>query len=133
MNVWSVGGGMVLWLSAFKNIPKPLYEAARIEGANAFQRFYKITLPLSTPIIFYNAVMSIIGTLQFNGTLTIGINNGKGIDNSLYLYGVKVWFEAFKSGDIGYGAALSWLLFIVIGILTFIMFSTSKWVYYQED
>ena len=77
--------------------------------------------------------MSIIGTLQFNGTLTIGINNGKGIDNSLYLYGVKVWFEAFKSVDIGYGAALSWVLFIVIGILTFIMFSTSKWVYYQED
>lgn len=133
MNTWSIGGGMVLWLSAFKNIPKTLYEAAKVEGAGPFQRFYKITLPLSTPIIFYNAVMSIIGTLQFNGTLTLGIRDGKGIDNSLYLYGVKVWFEAFKSGDIGYGAALSWLLFVIIAILTFIMFATSKWVYYQED
>lgn len=133
MNTWSVGGGMVLWLSAFKNIPSSLYEAAKVEGANSFQRFYKITLPLSTPIIFYNAVMSIIGTLQYNGTLTLGIRDGKGIDNSLYLYGVKVWYEAFRSGDIGYGAALSWLLFIVIAILTFIMFATSKWVYYQED
>lgn len=131
MNVWGVGGGMVLWLSAFKNIPKSLYEAARMEGANAFQRFYKITLPLSTPMIFYNAVMSIIGTLQFNGTLTL--SDGKGPDNSLYFYGVKVYWEAFQKGDIGYGAALSWLLFLVIAILTFILFATSKWVYYQED
>lgn len=131
MNSWGVGGGMVLWLSAFKNIPNSLYEAARMEGANSFQRFYKITLPLSTPMIFYNAVMSIIGTLQFNGTLTL--SNGKGIDNSLYFYGVKVYFEAFVSGDIGYGAALSWLLFLVIAVLTFILFATSKWVYYQED
>ncbi len=133
MNCWGVGGGMVLWLSAFKNIPKSLYEAAKVEGANAWQRFYKITLPLSTPMIFYNAVMSIIGTLQYNGTLTIASNNGKGVDNSLYLYGVKVWFEAFRSGDIGYGAALSWLLFIIVAILTFILFTTSKWVHYQED
>ena len=133
MNCWSVGGGMVLWLSAFKNIPKSLYEAARMEGTSAWQRFYKITLPLSTPMIFYNAVMSVIGTLQFNGTLTVASNNGKGVDNSLYLYGVKVWFEAFRSGDIGYGAALSWLLFLIVAILTFILFTTSNWVHYQED
>lgn len=132
MNTWSVGGGMVLWLSAFKNIPKVLYESAKVEGANAFQRFYKITLPLSTPMIFYNAVMSIIGTLQFNGTITFAERYGRGVDDSLLLYGVKVYWEAFKSGNIGYGAALSWVLFIVIAILTFIMFASSKWVYYQE-
>ena len=113
-----------------KNIPKSLYEAAKVEGANAWQRFYKITLPLSTPMIFYNAVMSIIGTLQYNGTLTVASNNGKGVDNSLYLYGVKVWFEAFRSGDIGYGAALSWLLFIIVAILTFILFSS--FIFSQE-
>lgn len=133
MNCWTIGGGMVLWLSAFKNIPTSLYESAKVEGANSFQRFLHITLPLSTPMIFYNAVMSIIGTLQYNGTLTFAERNGRGVDDSLFLYGVKVYWEAFQNGDIGYGAALSWLLFIIIAILTFVMFASSKWVYYQED
>ena len=133
MNTWSIGGGMVLWLSAFKNIPNSLYEAAKVEGANAFQRFTHITLPLSTPIIFYNVVMSIIGTLQFNGTLTFAPRGGRGIDDSLFFYGVKIYIEAFKNGNIGYGAALSWMLFVVVAILTFVMFVSSKWVYYQED
>ena len=133
MNSWGIGGGMVLWLSAFKNIPNSLYESAKIEGSNAFQRFVHITLPLSTPMIFYNMIMSVIGTLQYNGTLTFASRYGRGPDNSLYLYGVKVYFEAFRNGNIGYAAALSWLLFIVIAILTGIMFISSKWVYYQED
>ena len=133
MNSWGIGGGMVLWLSAFKNIPNSLYEAAKVEGANAFQRFAHITVPLSTPIIFYNVVMSIIGTLQYNGTLTFAARDGRGVDDSLYMYGVKVYLEAFKKGNIGYGAALSWLLFLVVAVLTFIMFVSSKWVYYQED
>ena len=133
MNAWGIGGGMVLWLSAFKNIPNSLYEAAKVEGANAFQRFAHITLPLSTPIIFYNVVCSVIGTVQYNGTLTFASRNGRGVDDSLFFYGVKVYLEAFKNGDIGYGAALSWMLFLVVAILTFVMFMSSKWVYYQED
>ena len=78
MNSWGIGGGMVLWLSAFKSIPKSLYESAKMEGSNAFQRFVHITLPLSTPMIFYNMVMSIIGTLQYNGTMTFASRGGKG-------------------------------------------------------
>ena len=133
MNTWGIGGGMVLWLSAFKNIPNSLYESAKVEGANAFQRFIHITIPLSTPMIFYNMIMSVIGTLQYNGTLTFASRYGRGEENSLYLYGVKVYWEAFRNGNIGYAAALSWLLFLVIAILTGIMFVSSKWVYYQED
>lgn len=133
MNSWSVGGGMVLWLSAFKNIPQTLYESAKVEGATAWQRFRTITLPLSTPMIFYNMIMSIIGTLQYNGTLTFAQRDGRGPENSLYLYGVKVYREAFVRGNIGYAAALSWLLFLVIAVLTGVMFVSSKWVYYQED
>ena len=133
MNSWGIGGGMVLWLSAFKNIPNSLYESAKIEGANAFQRFVNITLPLSTPMIFYNMIMSVIGTLQYNGTLTFASRYGRGEGDSLYLYGVKVYWEAFRNGNIGYAAALSWLLFLVIAVLTGIMFVSSKWVYYQED
>lgn len=133
MNSWGIGGGMVLWLSAFKNIPNSLYESAKIEGANAFQRFLNITLPLSTPMIFYNMIMSVIGTLQYNGTLTFASRYGRGEGDSLFLYGVKVYWEAFRNGNIGYASALSWLLFIVIAVLTGIMFASSKWVYYQEN
>jgi multiple sugar transport system permease protein len=133
MNSWGIGGGMVLWLSAFKNIPNSLYESAKIEGANAFQRFLNITLPLSTPMIFYNMIMSVIGTLQYNGTLTFASRYGRGEGDSLFLYGVKVYWEAFRNGNIGYASALSWLLFIVIAVLTGIMFASSKCVYYQEN
>jgi len=77
--------------------------------------------------------MSVIGTLQYNGTLTFASRYGRGEGDSLYLYGVKVYWEAFRNGNIGYAAALSWLLFLVIAILTGVMFVSSKWVYYQED
>ncbi|MFA6620119.1 MAG: sugar ABC transporter permease [Bacilli bacterium] len=133
MNCWGIGGGMILWLSAFKNIPTTLYEAAKIDGANAWQRFAHITIPLSTPIIFFNVVTSVIGTLQYNGTLVIAARGGRGIDDSLYLYGVKIYWEAFQRGQIGYACALSWTLCLVISVFTFVLFKTSKWVFYGED
>ena len=133
MGCWGIGGGMILWLSAFKNIPKDLYESAKVDGANAFQRFANITIPMSTPIIFFNLVTSVIGSLQYNGTLIFAPRSGRGYDNSLYLYGVKIYWEAMKSGNIGYASALSWLLCIVISILTFILFKTSKWVFYGGE
>lgn len=133
MNCWGIGGGMILWLSAFKNIPTTLYEAAKIDGANVWQRFAHITIPLSTPIIFFNVVTSVIGTLQYNGTLVIAARGGRGIDDSLYLYGVKIYWEAFQRGQIGYACALSWMLCLVISVFTFVLFKTSKWVFYGED
>ncbi len=133
MNLWNIGGGMILWLSAFKNIPQSLYEAAKIDGANRFQRFVHITIPMSTPIIFFNLVTSIIGSLQFNGTLVIAPRGGRGEDNSLLVYGVKIYLEAFEDFRLGYAAALSWLLCLVIAIFTIILFKTSKWVFYGED
>lgn len=133
MNVWGIGGGMILWLAAFKNIPKSLYESANLDGANAFQRFCHITIPMSTPMIFFNVVTSIIGTLQYNGTLTFAPRGGRGVDDSLYTYAVKIYWEAFYRGDIGYGSALAWLLLIVVGVITYILFKNSKWVFYGED
>lgn len=133
MNLWSIGGGMILWLSALKGIPKTLYEAATIDGANRFQKFLHITIPMSTPVIFFNLVTSVIGTLQSTATLIIAPRAGRGEEDSLYLYGVKIYWHAFKEFDLGYASALSWLLCIAIGILTFILFATSKWVFYGED
>ena len=133
MNVWGIGGGMVLWLAAFKNIPKSLYESASLDGANAFKRFWHITIPMSTPMIFFNVVTSIIGTLQYNGTLTFAPRGGRGVDDSLFMYAVKIYWEAFNRGEIGYGSALAWLLLIVVAIITVILFKNSKWVFYGED
>ncbi len=136
MNIWNVGSGMILWLSAFKGIPKTLYEAAKIDGANGFQRFLHITIPMSTPVIFFNLVTSVIGSLQYNGTMVIAGDSsrlGRGIDDSLYLYGVKIYNTAFVDGQLGYASALAWVLCLFIALLTFILFKSSKWVFYGEN
>lgn len=133
MNLWSVGGSMVLWLSAFKNIGKHYYEAAELDGANAFVRLIYITLPMSTSTIFFNVVTSMIGSLQYTGTLTFAPRDGRGPEDSLYMFGVMVYREAFMKDRLGYASALAWLLLIVISIVTFLLFKSSSWVFYEEE
>lgn len=133
MGLWGVGGGMVLWIAAFKNIPSTLYEAAKIDGANAFQRLIVITIPMSTPMIFYNLITGIIGSLQINSTLIFAPRSGRGMGDSIYFFAVKIYLEAFDRSAMGYACSLAWILFIIIGILTFIVFKTSKWVFYAEE
>lgn len=135
MGFWGVGGGMVLWIAALKNIPATLYESAKIDGAGSISRFFKITVPMSTPMIFYNLIMGIIGSLQVNSTLIFAGRGGRGPEDSIYFIGVKIFNSAFVGSNpkMGYAAALSWVLFLVIGIFTFVLFKTSKWVFYGED
>lgn len=134
MNMWVIGVSMILWLSAFKNIGNEYYEAADIEGATKFTKLIKITIPMSTAMIFYNVIMSVIGTLQYTGTLTFASRDGRGPENSLYLFAVKIYREAFMKQDtLGYACALAWVLVVVIGVITFMLFRTSKWVFYGED
>ena len=134
MSLWSMGGSMILWLSAFKNISPQYYEAAELDGAGRLTKLIKITIPMSTPMIFYNMIMSVIGTLQYTGTLTFASRDGRGPDNSLYMYAVKIYREAFiKQDTLGYACALAWVLLIVIGCITAVLFKTSKWVFYGED
>ena len=132
MNMWSIGSGMILWLSAFKNIGKHYYEAASLDGANAWDRLVHITIPMSTAMIFYNMIMSVIGTLQYTGTLTFASRDGRGPDDSLYMYGVMIYRE-FARDNIGYASALSWIMLVVIALITFVLFRTSKWVFYGEE
>ncbi len=137
INLWNTGSGMILWLSAFKNIDNGLYEAADIEGASRFRKFIAITIPMSTPMIFYNLIMSVIGSIQYTGTLmySSGRLPGRGSDGqSLYMLGVKIYNTSFKiSGAQGYAAALAWFMLILIAIFVAILFKTSKWVFYGED
>lgn len=132
MNLWSLGGGTIVWLAQFKNIPKQLYEAAEIDGANTLRKFFSITLPMSTPMIFYNLITTFIVTLQFNGTLTFAPNDGLGNNESTYMFGLKIYHEAFRRTNMGYACALAWVLVVVVGVLTAFLFKTNKWVQYDN-
>ncbi|MDR0426554.1 MAG: sugar ABC transporter permease [Clostridiales bacterium] len=131
--MWNLGGGMILWLSAFKNIPASLYESAKIDGANPLRRTLAITLPMSTPMIFYNLVMNLINSMQIFNSMMITGGDGEGPEQSLYFIAVKIYNEAFQFFRMGYAAALSWILFLVVGLLTVVVFATSKWVFYGDE
>ena len=105
---------------------------AEIDGARPLRKFFSITLPMSTPMIFYNIITTFIVTLQFNGTLTFAPNGGLGNNNATYTYGLKIYHEAFRRYNMGYACALAWVLVVVMGLLTILLFKTSKWVQYDE-
>lgn len=132
MNVWNVGGGMIIWLSCFKQIPAALYEAAELDGANAWHKLINVTIPMSTPIIFYNLITGIIGSLQVSSSLIIGGADGRGPDNSLYFIAVKIYNE-FRAMNMGYACAFAWVLFLFIALLTALVFKKSKWVFYGGE
>ena len=132
MGLWGIGGGMILWLAALKNIPAAMYEAADIDGAGKAFVLFRITIPMSTTTIFYNLIVGVIGTLQINSTL-IFAPGGTGVDTSLYFFSVKIYKEAFQRSSMGYASALAWILAVVIGLITIVLFKTSGWVYAEDE
>ena len=134
MHLWGLGGQMLLYLARLQSIPGDYYEAASLDGANSFQKFIKITVPLISPIIFYNLVIGIIGSFQVFQEGYIFSGNGSGSPaGSLLFYNLLVWNNAFKNFDTGYANAMCWFLFAVVMILTIIVQkSQKKWVYYEE-
>ena len=131
MAVWAAGNTMVIYLAGLQGLPRELYEACEIDGGNAFQRFYNITVPLMTPIIFYNMVMVMIASTQ---TFTQAfIMTGGGPNNATLFYALLLYQTAFRHGQMGYSAAMSWVLFIIVALLTLVVFRTSKrWVFYEH-
>ncbi|WP_161979302.1 carbohydrate ABC transporter permease [Streptococcus sp. S784/96/1] len=131
LKVWQFGSSMLLFLAALKEIPQDLYEAAAIDGASKFKTFFKITVPMITPTIFFNLIMQLNNALQeFNGPYLV---TGKGPLNSTYLTSMFIYDKAFKSFEMGYASAASWVLFSLIVVVTLVVFGTqSKWVYYSD-
>ena len=129
--IWQFGSSMLIFLSALKQIPRDLYEAADVDGANKFVKFFKITLPLLTPTIFFNLVMQMInGFLAFTQSLII--TDGKPMDSTLF-YAVYMYRQAFSFNHAGYASAMAWIMLLFIGLLTLLLFKTKKyWVYEQE-
>lgn len=131
LSIWQFGSSMVIFLAALKQIPSELYEAGKVDGANTIKRFFNITVPMLTPIIFFNLVMQTINAFQMFTPAYI-ITKG-GPVKSTYLYSLMLYDNAFVYFKMGYANALSWILFIIILVFTLIMFRTSKyWIYYSD-
>lgn len=131
MAVWAAGNTMVIYLAGLQSVPRQLYEASEIDGGNAIQRFIHITIPLMTPIIFYNIIMAIIASMQTFTQAFIMTNGGP--DNATLFFSLLLYQTAFRFGQMGYAAAMSWILFIIIAALTLLVFRTSgKWVFYEH-
>lgn len=132
LRVWQFGSAMVLFLAALKGVPEDLYEAASIDGASKGRQFLSITIPLISPVIFYNLVTQLVQAFQeFNGPYII--TNG-GPRNATTLISVIVYNTAFKDYKVGMSSAMAWVMFVIVMILTIIAFvSQKKWVYYSDD
>lgn len=126
--VWQFGSSMLIFLSALKQIPAELYEAANVDGANGIQKFFRITLPLLTPTIFFNLVMQMInGFLAF--TQCYIITQGKPMDSTLF-FTVYTYQQSFEFYHTGYAAAMAWVMLMIVGLITLLLFATKKfWVY----
>jgi oligogalacturonide transport system permease protein len=129
---WQFGSACVIFLAALQNVPKSLYEAAEIDGASQNQQFWKITVPLITPVIFFNLIMQMVHAFQeFNGPYLI---TEGGPLHSTYVLALYIYDQSFRFFNLGYGAALSWVLFALVAGLAAVSFWSSKyWVFYAGE
>ena len=128
MGLWGVGSGMIIYLAGLKGISASLYEAARIDGAGPVRRLWNITLPMLSPLLFYNLVMGMIASFQMFTQAYIM----QGPNNSTLMYVVELYRQAFVFHNMGYASALAWVLFVIILLLTMIVFRGSKKLVYYE-
>lgn len=129
---WQFGSAMVIFLAALQNVPSSLYEAAEIDGASRWQQFWRITVPLITPVIFFNMIMQMVNAFQeFNAPYMI---TEGGPLSSTYVLALYIYDQSFRYFNLGYGAALSWVLFALVGGLSLFSFWSSKyWVFYAGE
>ncbi|WP_432484717.1 carbohydrate ABC transporter permease [Kineococcus esterisolvens] len=133
LNVWTFGAPMVIFLAGLRQIPRMYYEAASTEGAGRWRQFRSITLPLLTPIIFFNLVLQLIHAFQsFTQAFVVSGGTGGPSDSTMF-YTLYLYQSGFKNFDMGYASALAWMLLIIIAIFTAINFYASKlWVFYDD-
>lgn len=141
MSLWGSGAGALIFLAALQGVPKQYYEAAQVDGANWWHRFWRITVPALSPIILFQLIMGLIGAFQiFTESYILAggkVDGGKslgGPDQSLLFYAVNLYQEAFVYLKMGYASALAWILFLIVLLVTFVLLKTSgRWVYYGGD
>lgn len=132
MSIWGAGGSMVIYLAGLQSIPEHLYEAASIDGAGRWTKFWVITVPMMSPVIFFNLITGFIASLQAFVQILVMTDGGPA--NATLVYGLYLYRNAFRLFQMGYASALSWALFIVIITITVIQFALAKrWVYYEGE
>ncbi|MFC5449722.1 carbohydrate ABC transporter permease [Paenibacillus aestuarii] len=132
LTVWQFGSSMVIFLAGLKQIPNDLYEASSVDGANKFVQFFKITLPMLSPTLYFNLIMGVINAFQMFTSAYV-ITNG-GPMNSTYVYALYLYERAFSRYQLGYSSALAWIMLVIIVIVAVIIAGTSKyWVFYETE
>ncbi|TVY10485.1 sugar ABC transporter permease [Paenibacillus cremeus] len=132
MVVWQFGSPMLIFMAGLKQIPLELYEAAAVDGARPLSNFFRITLPMLTPVIFFNLVMQMIGGFM-SFTQSFLVTGGGPLDRTLF-YAVYLYQKAFTNFQMGYASAMAWILLLIIAFLTALVFkSSSLWVYYESE
>ena len=131
MSLWGIGGNVIIFLAALQGVPVPLYEAAKIDGAGNWRRFWAITLPMISPAILFVLIMGVIGTFQ---TFTQSyVMTGGGPANATLFYLLYLYRNAFNWFEMGYASAMAWVLFLVIMVCTLLLWrSSARWVYYES-
>ncbi|WP_299033293.1 carbohydrate ABC transporter permease [uncultured Pseudokineococcus sp.] len=132
--VWQFGAPMVIFLAGLKQVPAELYEAASVDGAGPLRRFLSITLPMLSPVIFFNLLLETINAFQVFASAYIISNGTGGPANSTLFYTLYLYRRGFEDFEMGYASAMAWLLVLVVGAITFVFFKTSKsWVHYSGE
>ena len=132
--IWQFGSPMIIFLAGLRQVPQELYEAAAMDGARPLRQFFKITLPLLAPVVFFNLVLQTIDAFKaFTQAFIVSGGQGGPVDSTMF-YTLYLYLEAFANFRMGYASALAWLLLVIIGIFTAISFLSSRyWVYYEDE
>ena len=134
LSLWNTAGGsrMIVFLAGLQGVPQELYEASHIDGANRLQRFWNVTVPMISPTIFFNLIISVIGALSVFSVAYIGTQGGPAYATYFYVY--HLYVTAFQFSQMGYASALAWIFLVIVLALTWLQFSAQKrWVYYAGD
>ena len=134
LHVWQFGSAMIIFLAGLQQVPPELYEAAEVDGATAWQKFWNVTLPMITPVLFFNLVLGIIHSFQaFTSAYIVSGGLGGPADSTMF-YTLYLYQQGFKSFHMGYASAMGWILLLIIAVFTTINFvASSRWVYYGDD
>jgi len=134
MGLWGLGNAMLTSLASLQGVPTELYEASEIDGAGWWRRLFDVTLPMITPVIFYNLVLGVVGLLQYF-MVPFVLNGGSGYpEGSTRFYMIYFFKQAFTFANMGYGSTLAWFMFIIALVITLVLFGTQKyWVYYPTE
>ncbi len=132
MGLWTVGQSVILYLAGLQGIPTEHYEAADVDGANRFHKVWYVTLPMMTPVIFFNLMLTVIMSFQiFTTAYVISGGTGRPANGSLFYY-LYLYRTGFAQGYLGYASALAWILFFILVVISIVIFRTSRsWVYYE--